>query len=344
MVRSIGRNLKLVMLLAFAAMLSACSTPQPAQPTSAGAGTPGPQKPLQQISVALDWYPWSNHTGLYEAQAQGYYKDVGLDVKIYVPSNPDDVLKLVASGKDSFGISYQSDVVLAGSEGIPVKSVAAMVQRPLNTLMTLKASGITHPKQLEGKKVGYPGIPGHEALLATMLAKDGSSIDKVQLVNVGYDLLPALLGGKVDAIMGGYWVHESILAEEQGYPVNVMRVEDWGAPNYYELVMVAGDKLLQEQPDMVKRFLWATAKGYAKATEDPAGALDLLMKANPEADRKMEEQGIKLLAPLWMDNITAWGTQDKSRWDKLVNWMKANKLLEKDVDVNKLFTTDYITK
>ncbi|HEX9014877.1 MAG TPA: ABC transporter substrate-binding protein [Chloroflexota bacterium] len=344
---SFFRSSRVVPLIAVAVFLvgtAACGTPTPAQPTSAGAGTPGPQKPLQQLTVALDWYPWSNHTGLYMAEEMGYYKDVGLDVKLYVPSNPEDVLKLVGSGKDNFGISYEGDVLLARAENIPVKSVAAMVQRPLNSIMTLKSSGIEHPRQLEGKTVGYPGIPGQEAMLKTIMERDGSSIDKVKLVNVGYDLVPALIGKKVDAVLGAYWVHESILAEEQGYPVNIMKVGDWGVPNYYELVMVASEDMIKQQPDTIKRFLWATAKGYTKATEDPAKALDLLVKANPDTDRKMEEQGIKLLAPLWMDNVTAWGTQDKQKWENYGGWMKREKLLPDNVNPNDAFTPDLITK
>lgn len=337
---AVSATLLAVVALAF----SGCAAPQPSQPTAAGAGTAGPQKPLTQVSVALDWYPWSNHVGLYMAQDNGYYKDVGLDVKIYVPSNPDDVLKLVGSGKDSFGISYEADVLLARSEGIGVKSIAAMVQRPLNSLMTLKSSGILRPKQLEGKKVGYPGIPGQEAMLATMMEKDGSSIDKIQLVNVGYDLVPALIGKKVDAVIGAYPVHEAILAEEQGYPVNVISVTDWGVPRYYELVMVTSDKMASEQADVVKRFMWATAKGYADAIKDPTKALQLLAKANPEADMKMEEQGSKLLMPLWMDNVTTYGWQEKDRWQNFEQWMRSKGLLTKDVNVDNAYTNDFLTK
>jgi len=184
------------------------STPPPGQPAASQPGQatsqPSATKQPAKISVALDWYPWSNHTGLLTAKEKGYYQEEGLDVNIYVPSNPEDVLKLVGAGKDTFGISYQSDVLLAAAEGIPVKSVAALVQHPLNSVMTLKASGLTRPKQLEGKKVGYPGIPGHEALLATMMEKDGSSLSKVELVNVGFDLVPPLLAEKVDASLGAY--------------------------------------------------------------------------------------------------------------------------------------------
>jgi putative hydroxymethylpyrimidine transport system substrate-binding protein len=343
-----SRGLFLALLGVLALAIAACQpASSPGASPAPGAANPTAQpaaKTPVKISVALDWYPWSNHTGLYVAQDRGYYRDEGLDVNIYVPSNPEDVLKLVGSGKDAFGISYQSDVLLAGGEGIPVKSVAALVQHPLNSVMTLKESGITRPKQLEGKKVGYPGIPGHEALLATMMEKDGSSIDKVEMVNVGFDLVQALIGKKVDAVLGAYWVHESILAELEGYPVSVMKVEDWGVPDFYELVLVTNEKTSKEQPEVVKRFLAATAKGYADAKKEPAKALDLLMKANPETNRAMEEKGIQLLMPLWTDGVPAFGWQTKERWQSYADWMRQKKLLTGDVNVDSAFTTEFLPK
>ncbi len=317
------------------------ATKAAAEPTKAA---PATSKTPVKLSVALDWYPNSDHAGLYMAQEKGYYRDEGLDVDLYVPSNPEDVLKLVGSGKDAFGISYQSDVLLAAGEGIPVKSVAALVQHPLNSVMTLKSSNITRPKQLEGKKVGYPGIPGHEALLSTMMEKDGGSIGKVELVNVGYDLVQALIGKKVDAALGAYWTHESIMAEQQGFPVDVMRVEKWGVPDYYELVMVTNDKTAKEQPDVVKAFLRATAKGYNDAIKDPEKALDLLVKANPETDRKMEEVGIRLLMPLWSEGAPAFGWQTRERWQGYADWMRQMKLLTANVNVDSVFTTEFLQK
>lgn len=308
---------------------------------SGGQATPTPK--ATQVTVALDWYPWSNHTGLYLAQQRGYLATEGIEAKIYTPANPDDVLKLVGAGKDTFGISYQTDVLLARAEGLPVVSIAALVQHPLNSIMTLRSSGITRPRQLEGKKVGYPGIPSDEAYLATMMKADGASMDNVQMVNVGFDLVPSLIGGKVDAIIGAYWVHESILAEKQGYPVNIMKVEEWGVPDYYELVLVTSESYLREHPDTVKAFLRAAAKGYADAPVEPKAALDALVKASPETDRSLEEQGIRLLAPLWKPpQGQPWGWQEPSRWTAYYRWMRDNGLLSKDIDPAAAFSNDYL--
>jgi putative hydroxymethylpyrimidine transport system substrate-binding protein len=328
---------------ATAATVAATTAPT-AAPTSAAtvaakpAGSPAPTR----VTVALDWYPWANHTGLYLARESGHYRAEGLDVEVYVPANPEDGLKLVAAGKDTFGISYQTDVLLARGEGVPVKSIAALVQQPLNTIMTLKKSNITRPRQLEGKKLGSAGLPSDDALLATMLANDGADPKKVETVNVGFDLVPALIGGRVDGIIGGYWVHESILAELQGHPVNVMRVEEHGVPPYYELVLVASDQTVARQADLIRRFLRATGKGYADAAKDQKAAIDLLVKVNPETNREMEERGLPLLAPLWTQGATAWGQQTAARWQAYADWLKARGVLKAEVNPAEAVALDLV--
>lgn len=315
----------LSLALALALALAALAAP----------GTRGQE--LTHVTLALDWYPWSNHTGLYLAQERGYFRDEGLDVSIYVPANPEDVLKLVGSGKDTFGISYQTDVLLARAEGVPVTSIAAMVQHPLNSVMTLQESGITRPQQLEGRTVGYPGIPSNEALLKTMVEHDGGDFSKVKLVNVGFDLVPALIGKRVDAIIGAYWVHESILAELQGHPVNIMRVEQYGVPDFYELLLVASDDTVAQQADVVRRFLRATVKGYQDAAADHAAALDALVRANPETNWALEERGIELLAPLWTEGVPGFGWQTRERWQSYHDWLRQNGLLSRDVEIDRAF-------
>ncbi|MBI4336949.1 MAG: ABC transporter substrate-binding protein [Chloroflexi bacterium] len=302
------------------------------------------EKETVKVSMALDWYPWSNHAGLYEAQKQGYYASEGLDVNIYTPSDPSTVLQTVGAGKDDFGISYQAEVLLARSQGIPVVSIAGLVQHPLNSVMTLKESGITRPKQLEGKTVGTPGIPADEPMLKTMVEKDGGDFSKVKLVNIGFDLVPALIGKKVDAIVGAYWVHESIVMGQQGYPVNVMRMEQWGVPDFYELVLVASEKTVTERPDVVKRFMQATLKGYADARKDLDKAVETLAAASPQVDQKVEKEGIRLLAPLWTEKVPAFGWQETEKWRAFAQWMQDNKLLDKPVDPEKAYTNQFVAE
>ena len=300
------------------------------------------RKNFKNISLALDWYPWSNHVGLFVAKEKGYYKDNNLDISIYTPSDPSSILQTVGSGKDDFGISYQTDVILAQAEGIPVTSVFAIVQLPLNSIITLKSSGINRPKDLEGKKVGYPGIPTEELLLNTVVEYDGGNIQKVELINVGYDLVKALISKKVDAIIGAYWVHESFIIEKQGLKVNVLKIEDWGVPDFYELVIVTNENTVKNNPELIREFLDSTVKGYQYSIENPEAGINIMKNSNPEIDTELETAGIKLLLPLWNEKDILFGWQDKTRWKNLASWMLDKKLINNPVDLDKTFTNQFV--
>ena len=180
----------LSLMLVVGVLLSACAG---SDPTATQAPTPTGTPVVTKVSLALDWFPNSNHAGFYMALEKGYYRDEGLEVDIFVPANPEDVLKTVGAGRDDFGVSYQAEVLLARGAGVPVKSIAALVQHPLNSIMALEESGITQPRDLAGKTVGITGIPFEEALFSAMLVYDGISPADVPLVNVGFDLVPALI-------------------------------------------------------------------------------------------------------------------------------------------------------
>jgi putative hydroxymethylpyrimidine transport system substrate-binding protein len=286
----------------------------------------------QKVSIALDWYPNANHAGLYLAQERGYFTEAGLEVELYTPSDPTVVLQTVGAGRDDFGISYQTDVLLARAEEVPVVSVAALVQHPLMGVMALESSGIERPADLAGKTVGYPGIPSQEAFLTTMLASDGVSIDDVSLINVDFNLVPALISGQVDAVMGAYWTHETILAEQEGYSVTMLRVEEWGVPDYYELVLVASEDKVASDPDQIAALLGAIERGYLDAIAEPDAAIAAMKQAYPELDEAVEQVGIGLLAGVWLDPDGRYGTQSAERWSTYAAWMKGADLIPDDLD------------
>jgi putative hydroxymethylpyrimidine transport system substrate-binding protein len=307
---------------------------------AAAQGTPVPAAaPDEQVkvTVALDWYPNSNHAGLFLAKERGWFAEEGIDIDLYTPADPTTVLQTVGAGKDTFGISYQTDVLLARAQEIPVVSVAAISQVPLQGIMVLDSSSITRPADLKGKTVGYPGIPSQEAFLATMLANDNLTMSDVDLVNVGFDLTPALVSGRADAALGAFWAHETIVAERAGYPVEMLKVEDFGVPSYYELVLVASETTVADDPDLVKRFLRAVARGYAAAAEDPEAALDALAKASPDLDRAVETEGIALVIPTWTEGDVPFGTQTAERWTDYAEWMASQGLIPTDLDATKAF-------
>jgi putative hydroxymethylpyrimidine transport system substrate-binding protein len=177
-----------------------------------------------------------------------------------------------------------------------------------------------------------------------MMEADGGDFSKVEKVNVGTDLMPALLGNKVDAIIGGYGVHESIVAELQGQPVNVMNIQDWGVPDYYELILVTNDDMLKQNAEVVRKFLRAAVRGYNEVPQNKAAALDLLKVANAETDLNVERPGLDLLIPYWTANNVAFGTQTAERWQSYADWMRAKGLLEKEVKVADCFTAEFLPK
>ena len=324
-----------LMLAAVACGSSATATPAP-QPTSAPA-------PLSKVSVSLDWFPWSNHAGLYIALDKGYFAEEGLEVDIHPPADPSAVLQTVAAGRDDFGINYQTGVMIAREQDIPVVSIMALVQHPLNSVMTLKESGIAEPKDLAGKTVGWPGIPDNEPLLDTMLKSQGLALDDVELVNVGFDLVPALIGKKVDAIVGAYWVHESISATNQGFDLNIMRMEQHGVPDFYELVLVANEETIANDPDLVRGFVRASTRGYQDAIADPQAAVQLLKRLRPEVDLDIEKPGVDLLAPLWSSSTGVFGWQEEDRWVSFAKWMHENGLLASEGDALAAFDNSFVS-
>ncbi len=306
--------------------------------------TPGAiaQDPTE-LTLALDWYPNANHAGLYLAQDRGYFDEADLAVEIYTPADPAAALQTVGAGRDTFGISYHSEILFAREQEVPVVSVAALVQHPLNCLMMLADSGIERPSDLAGGTVGMAGLPSDEAYLKTMLEFDGASMDDVESVNVGFDLLPALFAGRVDAVIGTYWTHETILAEQEGNPVTYLRVEEWGVPDYYELILAAGESTVADRGEAITAFLGAMQRGYVDAAADPDAALDVLLAASPDLDADVERQGLELLIPLWTDDgAVAPGTQTAERWDAFGSWMKEQGLLGEDVDVAAAWSGDLL--
>lgn len=296
-----------------------------------------------ELSLALDWYPNSNHAGIYSAIDEGFFDEEGIKLSVYTPSDPTAIISSVASGRDDFGLSYHPDILQAQSVGLEIVSVLSISQHPLNSIMTLKKSSIKNPSDLKGKVVGYPGIPSNKAMLETVLSSQNININDVETVDVGFELVKALVSGSVDAIIGAYWTHESIVMELQGYEIEIMRLEEWGVPDYYELILITNKSFLEENKSDVEKVVNSFKKGYEFSIKNPQESITSLISIAGEeiVEEDVERAGVELLIPMWQSNNLPFGHQDISKWEETYEWMYQNNFLEKELIIENLFIDEF---
>lgn len=325
-------------LLTLVILLTACG---------GGAATPATptQAPLTKVRVGLDWTPNTNHTGLYVAQAKGYYAQQGLEVEILGAQEGGTVEQLVATGRLDFGISYQEGVTQARVEGVPIVSIAAIIQHNTSGFASRAEEGITSPRDFIGKKYGAFGSPIEQAVIKGLLecAGVGDQFDQVQFVDIGSsDFFVATERDEVDFV----WIFKGwtgIEAEVRGVPLNIVMMNDLQCiPDYYTPVLITGEKLIAEQPDLVRRFLAATSAGYRFAIEQPGEAADILLKAAPELDAELVRRSQQYLAGQYQAEATRWGEQKLEVWRAYAQWMAERNLIARMIEPEKAFTNDFL--
>ncbi|MET0307052.1 MAG: ABC transporter substrate-binding protein [Solirubrobacterales bacterium] len=274
----------------------------------------------EPFSLTLDFYPNPDHAGIYMAQKLGYFADAGLDVSIQTPSDPAAPIKQVAAGRTDLAISYEPEVLLAREQGLDVVAVGALVDRPLTSLIWLGKSGIGGVADLRGKTVATAGIPYQDAYLETILARAKLSPSDVDTVNVGYGLLPALVGGRAQAMLGGFRNVEGVDLRLRGLNPVVTPVDQLGVPTYDELVLVANGGRLEEDSEPVRLFLAALARGTAAAKQNRTAAAEALLEANPDLDPRLTNAELVATLPLLSER----GFMNPARWKAFIAWAQQN--------------------
>jgi putative hydroxymethylpyrimidine transport system substrate-binding protein len=284
---------------------------------------------VQTLSLMLDWFPNADHVGIYQALADGDFAKVGLHVQVQTPSDPALPLKLLAAGKIDLAISYEPELLLARNQDLSLVSIAAIVQRPLTSIVSIGSKHIFNVAQLRGKKIGVAGIPYQNAYLSTILARAGVPASSVQVINVGENLVPAMVSGRVDATLGAYWNYEAIqLAQLKKHP-HVIPVDQVGVPTYDELVLVARQSTMERKADEIRRFVQALARGYEAVRADPQAGVSNLLSANPSLDPTFQAAAVRATLPAFFPSnpSEAWGWQDPNQWNAFGQWMLHQHLL-----------------
>ncbi len=281
------------------------------------------------FKVMLDWFPNADHAPLYSAIAHGDFRAVGLNVEPITPSETAEPLKLLAAGKVEMAISYEPQLLLARDEGLKLVSVGALVQRPLTSIIALPEAHVSDIENLAGKTVGTAGIPYQATELKTVLQSAGVSSAKVKEVNVGFDLVPAMLSGKVAATLGGYWNYEAIQLRLMHKHPLVIPVDQAGVPSYDELVLVVREDEAHTRGQDLRAFLQALTRGEHEVRADPEAAAALILKANPTLEQKLQLDSIEQTLPAAQpsDSSHPYGWQSPSAWAAFGNWMYSHQLL-----------------
>jgi putative hydroxymethylpyrimidine transport system substrate-binding protein len=276
----------------------------------------------QPFDLALDFYVNPDHVGIYEALERGYFAEAGLDLRPRVPSDPSAPIKQVAAGQVDLAISYEPEVMIARDQGLDVVAVGALVSEPLTSLISLPDARIERPRDLEGRTVATAGIPYQTAFLETILQRAALTLDDVSEVNVGLNLLPALLSDRADAILGGFRNIEGVDLEERGEDPVVVPVDELGVPTYDELVFVASEELVEEDPEEIRLFLEALERGTRDAVRDPERATRTLLDAAPDLDPELTAAEVDATLPLLQpDPGDPYGYMSVGQWQQFAGFM-----------------------
>ena len=310
-------------------------------------GASAEEKDTEKITFCLDWTPNTNHTGIYVAQAQGYYEEAGLDVEIVQPPEDGSAL-MCAAGQAQFAIQAQDTMAasLALDDPLGITAVAAVIQHNTSGIISRAGDGIDTPAGLTGKTYSTWESPIEHAMLENVVNGDGGDFSKVTLIpNDITDEPAALAAHQTDAI----WVFEGwgyINSEVEGVDCDYFNFSDVNPVfDYYTPVIIANNDYLESNPEQARAFMEATAKGYEYAAEHPEEAADMLIAGDNTGSLKGAEELVKksqeFLSAKYIDDADSWGVIDADRWNAFYRWLYENDLCEKDL-TGIGFSNDYL--
>ncbi|CAI3951663.1 ABC-type nitrate/sulfonate/bicarbonate transport system [Commensalibacter communis] len=274
-----------------------------------------------KVTVILDWFLNASHESLLAAQYSGAFQKYGLDVELIAPADPSAPPRLVAAGQADMAISYPIQLAMMVDQHIPLVQVGSLLNQPMDVLIT--NGNIKSIKDLKGKKIGVAIAGDQQAVLGSMLKSAGLSMSDVQLINVNFQLEQALMTGSVDAVIGATRNYELIDLQQRKVPVSYFYPEQYGVPNYDELIFVA-------RPDKAKdpkvaRFMAALKEGGEYLKAHPDEVFNKAIKDHPELNAPLNKAAWQVTLPLVIQDP---GKIDQPKIQNFIDYLVKKKVIK----------------
>ena len=294
------------------------------------------------VTFQLNWFAGGPNAGFASALAQGYYKDAGLDVTIVQGNGSGNTAQLVANGRAQLAYADAVAVTQLIAKGAPMKVVSTIYQSNPNEVSALKKTGMKSVKDLAGKKVGLPSGSSQTTMLPLFLKANGLKESDMTLLNMPpASMVPSLMQGQVDAILGSMDAYQ-IQLEAQGAELDNWRFADYGVPTVSTSIFVS-DQYLKDNPDVVRKFIAASLKGWSFALDNPAQSVKDLKQVFPEMNEKQAASELAAITPLFCSGGAKYiGRAEDSQWVKTQDLLSEVKLLPAGVDPKTYYTNDYL--
>lgn len=336
----------LAAMMVFALVLAGCGKDASggngaANDTPSPGNADGENAQKTKVTVLLEWTPNTNHTGLYVAQAKGYYAEQGLEVEL-IQAGEAGTVQPVATNNAEFGVSIQEEVTQARVKNIPVVSIGAIIQHNTSGFAAPVEKGIRTPKDFEGKVYGGWGSNEERAVIESVMEQAGADVNKLEFLNIGTTDFFTAVQRDIDFAWIFYgWT--GIEAELRNMEIDMIYLKDLSEDlDYYTPLLITSEKLINEQPDLVRAFMTATSQGYEFAIANPDEAAQILIDAEPDLNEELVKESQKWLSGQYQADAPRWGEQKREVWVRYAEWMKKHGLLEGEFNADEAFTNEFL--